>query len=131
MCCKWRYFDLNMSQLTAMSLLCLSVRSSVRPAFCPCAPFSVHLCFQLLLFISIQPLHEDWVRKVKFIPNLNSFVSCATTNETSIYIGDLDRKKTNCFFKIRKGIVCFDYDKETNVISKYYRQWKPYNLNFS
>lgn len=32
MCCKWSYFDLSMSQLTAMSLLCLSVRSSVRPS---------------------------------------------------------------------------------------------------
>ncbi|XP_071834643.1 cilia- and flagella-associated protein 337-like isoform X2 [Apostichopus japonicus] len=81
--------------------------------------------------MKFAPLHEDWVRKVKFIPNLNSFVSCATTNETSIYIGDLDRKKTNCFFKIRKGIVCFDYDKETNVIitggmDRSVRMWNPY-----
>ncbi|KAJ8045382.1 WD repeat-containing protein on Y chromosome [Holothuria leucospilota] len=81
--------------------------------------------------MKFAPLHEDWVRKVRYIPNLNSFVSCATTNETSIYIGDLDRKKTTSFFKIRKGIVCFDYDKETNCIvtggmDRSVRVWNPY-----
>ncbi|XP_022093005.1 WD repeat-containing protein on Y chromosome-like isoform X2 [Acanthaster planci] len=81
--------------------------------------------------MKFSPLHEDWVRKVKYCSNLNSFISCATTNESSIYIGDLGRKKSGSFFKIRKGILCFDYCKETNVIvtggmDRSVRTWNPY-----
>ncbi|XP_041468554.1 WD repeat-containing protein on Y chromosome-like isoform X2 [Lytechinus variegatus] len=81
--------------------------------------------------LKFSPLHEDWVRKVKYCCNLNSFVSCATTNDTSIFIGDLDRKKSGSFFKIRKGILCFDYDKDSNVIvtggmDRSVRTWNPY-----
>ncbi|XP_033640138.1 WD repeat-containing protein on Y chromosome-like [Asterias rubens] len=81
--------------------------------------------------MKFAPLHEDWVRKVKYCSNLNSFISCATTNDSSIYIGDLGRKKSGSFFKIRKGILCFDYCKETNVIvtggmDRSVRTWNPY-----
>ncbi|XP_038078621.1 WD repeat-containing protein on Y chromosome-like isoform X2 [Patiria miniata] len=81
--------------------------------------------------MKFSPLHEDWVRKVKYCSNLNSFISCATTNESSIYIGDLSRKKSGSFFKIRKGILCFDYCKETNMIvtggmDRSVRTWNPY-----
>ncbi|XP_071485402.1 WD repeat-containing protein on Y chromosome-like [Diadema antillarum] len=81
--------------------------------------------------LKFSPLHEDWVRKVKYCCNLNSFVSCATTNDTSIFIGDLERKKSGSFFKIRKGILCFDYDKDSNVIvtggmDRSVRTWNPY-----
>ncbi|XP_030855252.1 WD repeat-containing protein on Y chromosome isoform X3 [Strongylocentrotus purpuratus] len=81
--------------------------------------------------LKFSPLHEDWVRKVKYCCNLNSFVSCATTNDTSMFIGDLDRKKSGSFFKIRKGILCFDYDKDSNVIvtggmDRSVRTWNPY-----
>ncbi|XP_068720558.1 cilia- and flagella-associated protein 337-like [Montipora capricornis] len=76
-------------------------------------------------------LHEDWVRKVKYYPSLQSFISCATASNTSMYLGNVDRKKTNSVFRIRKGISSFDYCKEWNVIvtggvDHYVRLWNPY-----
>eukprot|EP00795_Rhopilema_esculentum_P000823 gene823-10565_t len=81
--------------------------------------------------ISLPGLHDDWVRKVKFIPNLQCFLSCTRTNNTSLYLGDLQRKKMNSYFRVRKGIYAFDYDKDNNVIvtggpDRIIRLWNPY-----
>ncbi|EDO38985.1 predicted protein [Nematostella vectensis] len=65
-----------------------------------------------------QGLHNDWVRKVKYYPTLQCFISCATSSENSMYLGDVDRKKTCSMFRTRKGITSFDYCKEWNVIGK-------------
>ena len=81
--------------------------------------------------VMFNNLHDDWVRKVKYIPNLQCFISCANTSQTSLFLGDLQRKKMKSFFRIRKGIYSFDYDKENNVIvtgglDRYVRLWNPY-----
>ncbi|XP_033123331.1 WD repeat-containing protein on Y chromosome-like isoform X2 [Anneissia japonica] len=81
--------------------------------------------------VRFSPLHDDWVRKVKYCDNLHSFVSCATTNDTSLYIGDLEGKKSGSFFKLRKGVLCFDYCKDNNIIvtggmDRAVRIWNPY-----
>ncbi|XP_067040016.1 cilia- and flagella-associated protein 337-like [Acropora muricata] len=81
--------------------------------------------------IQFKGLHEDWVRKVKYYPSLQSFISCATASNTSMYLGDVGRKKTGSVFRIRKGISSFDYCKEWNVIvtggvDHYVRLWNPY-----
>ncbi|XP_070571095.1 WD repeat-containing protein on Y chromosome-like [Ptychodera flava] len=76
-------------------------------------------------------VHEDWVRKVQYCHNLHSVISCATTSENSMFIGDVERKKTGSVFKIRKGLQCFEYSKEWNVIvtggmDRTVRLWNPY-----
>ena len=76
-------------------------------------------------------LHEDWVKKVKYYPSLQCFISCATTNEKSLYIGDMDRKRMSSYIRIRKGVLCFDYCSTWNVIvtggiDHYVRLWNPY-----
>ncbi|RMX44515.1 hypothetical protein pdam_00006041, partial [Pocillopora damicornis] len=76
-------------------------------------------------------LHEDWIRKVRYYPSLQCFISCATASNTSMYLGDVERKKTSSMFRIRKGITSFDYCKEWNVIvtgghDHYVRLWNPY-----
>ncbi|XP_071962420.1 WD repeat-containing protein on Y chromosome-like [Antedon mediterranea] len=81
--------------------------------------------------IRCSSLHDDWVRKVKYCDNLHSFVSCSTTNDTSLYIGPLEGKKSGSFFKLRKGVLCFDYCKENNIIvtggmDRAVRIWNPY-----
>lgn len=81
--------------------------------------------------VMFRNLHDDWVRKVKYIPNLHCFLSCANTSQTSLFLGDLQSKKMKSYFKIRKGIYTFDYDKENNIIvtgglDRYIRLWNPY-----
>ncbi|XP_077992887.1 cilia- and flagella-associated protein 337-like [Glandiceps talaboti] len=76
-------------------------------------------------------VHEDWVRKVQYCPNLQSVISCATTSENSMFTGSVDRKKTGSIFRIRKGLQCFEYSKEWNVIvtggmDRTVRFWNPY-----
>ncbi|KAL9972869.1 hypothetical protein ACROYT_G019251 [Oculina patagonica] len=84
-----------------------------------------------LKLFQFNGLHEDWIRKVKYYPSLQCFISCATASNTSMYLGDIDRKKTSSVFRIRKGITSFDYCKEWNVIvtggvDHYVRLWNPY-----
>ena len=79
-------------------------------------------------------LHDDWVRKVKYVPNLQCFISCTNTSQTSLFCGDLHSKKMKSYFKIPKGVYSFDYDKENNIIvtgglDRYIRLWNPYVTN--
>ncbi|XP_077864869.1 WD repeat-containing protein on Y chromosome-like [Saccoglossus kowalevskii] len=76
-------------------------------------------------------IHEDWVRKVRYCHNLHSVVSCATTTDASLFIGDVERKRVGGIFRIRKGLPCFEYSNEHNVIvtggmDRTVRIWNPY-----
>lgn len=76
-------------------------------------------------------LHDDWVKKVKYYPSLQCFISCATTSEKSLYVGDAMRKRISSYINIRKGVLCFDYCSTWNVIvtggiDHYVRLWNPY-----
>ena len=76
-------------------------------------------------------LHDDWVKKVKYYPSLQCFISCATTSEKSLYVGDALRKRISSYINIRKGVLCFDYCSTWNVIvtggiDHYVRLWNPY-----
>ena len=76
-------------------------------------------------------LHDDWVKKVKYYPSLQCFISCATTGEKSLYVGDALRKRISSYINIRKGVLCFDYCSTWNVIvtggiDHYVRLWNPY-----
>eukprot|EP00794_Sanderia_malayensis_P007565 gene7565-8403_t len=84
--------------------------------------------------VNLKSLHGDWVKKVKYIPNLHSFISCSSTCTTSLYLGDINRKKMKSYFKVKKGVYTFDYDKDNNVIitggpDRIIRLWNPYVTN--
>ncbi|XP_074662765.1 cilia- and flagella-associated protein 337-like [Tubulanus polymorphus] len=76
-------------------------------------------------------LHDDWVSQVKYFPTLDSFISCSVSSTNSMYLGDFEQKKSSSYFSVKKGILCFDYSKITNIIvtggvDHLVRLWNPY-----
>jgi hypothetical protein len=60
--------------------------------------------------ISFCHLHYDWIVQIKWINDLDLFVSCALTSKRSLFIGDLN-KKTEKYAVVKKGFGVFDYCK--------------------
>ncbi|KAH6585718.1 hypothetical protein BASA50_001053 [Batrachochytrium salamandrivorans] len=80
-----------------------------------------------------RKIHEDWVLKVQYYPEMNSFVSCAVENNKSLVIGDLERK-TLRHIRIMKGIRCFEFCRRPSFLvtggrDKIIRLWNPYVLS--
>ncbi|XP_037083590.1 WD repeat-containing protein on Y chromosome-like [Pollicipes pollicipes] len=63
-----------------------------------------------------RPLHREWVKQVKYVPELAGFISCALSNEVSMVIAETAGTKANFIFSTRRGITCFDYDNVQGVI---------------
>ena len=38
----------------------------------------------------IQSIHRDWTKKVMYVPNSDSFISCSMDQDTSLYFGETD-----------------------------------------
>jgi hypothetical protein len=55
-------------------------------------------------------LHEDWIAHIKWIDDLDLFVSCTHTSKRSLFIGDLSRK-TEKYAAVKKGFGVLDYCK--------------------
>ncbi|CAF3133584.1 unnamed protein product [Rotaria sp. Silwood2] len=66
-----------------------------------------YLTVSILCFCN---LHNDWIVQVKWIDDLDLFVSCALTSTRSLYIGDLN-KKMEKYAVAKKGFAVFDYCK--------------------
>jgi hypothetical protein len=64
--------------------------------------------YSTVSIISFCNLHYDWIVQVKWINDLDLFVSCALTSIRSLYIGDL-HKKTEKYAIAKKGFGVFDY----------------------
>ncbi|CAF3722601.1 unnamed protein product, partial [Rotaria sp. Silwood1] len=60
--------------------------------------------------ISFCNLHNDWIVQIKWIDDLDFFVSCALTSTRNLYIGDLN-KKMEKYAVTKKGFAVFDYCK--------------------
>ncbi len=60
--------------------------------------------------ISFYHLHYDWIVQIKWINDLDLFVSCALTSKKSLFIGDLN-KKTERYAIANKGFGVLDYCK--------------------
>ena len=55
-------------------------------------------------------LHDDGIVQIKWIDDLDLFVSCTLTSKRSLFIGDLN-KKTEKYAAIKKGFAVLDYCK--------------------
>lgn len=87
----------------------------------------VHRHINVIIF---RNLHDDWVRHVQYIPNLDCLMSCSSSSQ-SLFLGDLHGKKMRSYFKVRKGVYCCNYNKDNNVIvtgglDRNIRLWNPY-----
>ncbi|KAL2911515.1 hypothetical protein HK105_209004 [Polyrhizophydium stewartii] len=80
-----------------------------------------------------RKIHDDWVLRVQYYPEMNAFVSCAMETAKSLVIGDLERK-TLRHISIPKGIKCFEFCKRPSFLvtggrDKIIRLWNPYVLS--
>lgn len=59
--------------------------------------------------------HADWVLRIMFNSEFNSWISCSPDKDRSLVIGDMDRRSTR-FASIGKGAVAFDVCKRPSFI---------------
>lgn len=76
-------------------------------------------------------IHRDWVSQVKFLPDLQCYISCDGSSDKSVYMGDLLNKKANYYFQVHKGVLCFDYCSRNVILvtggqDHSVRIWNPY-----
>ena len=79
----------------------------------------------------LQGLHDDFVRQIRYYRDLECFVSCCRSSETSMYMGDPTGFRDNQYYLVPKGINCFEYSSQMNVIvtggyDAIVRVWNPY-----
>ncbi|XP_065844948.1 cilia- and flagella-associated protein 337-like isoform X2 [Oscarella lobularis] len=81
--------------------------------------------------ITLQ-VHTDWVRRVRYVPENNSFMSCSGSSVNSLVIRDVEKKRKPYVFRLRKGACCFDYSRAWNMIATgsvnhIVRLWNPFS----
>lgn len=95
-------------------------------------------------FVTIEPnklsyaiqrrkLHDEWVIKIKYFPQLEMFGSCSSSSSFSFILGSIERVFDNSPVRelgVPKGVNCFDYCTKANVIitagaDKVIRVWHP------
>ena len=79
-------------------------------------------------------VHEDWVGKVQYLPEIDCFLSSCSSPHTALFFGDFHGKKTQVYFKVNKGVLSFDYSYSLNIIvtggmDYMLRVWNPYVNN--
>ncbi|KAI4873765.1 hypothetical protein NFI96_010621 [Prochilodus magdalenae] len=95
----------------------------------------LYLCFTVAL-------HDDWCQQVRFLPELNAVATCCTSDHTAMVLTTIPHshkaKVHKSTFQVRKGILCFDYSPELNILvnmlshavtggfDRIVRIWNPY-----
>ncbi|XP_025035806.2 EF-hand calcium-binding domain-containing protein 8 [Pelodiscus sinensis] len=86
----------------------------------------------------VPALHADWCQQIKFIPQLNLVASCSATDKSAIVLTSLPLhimgKPQSSMIVLRKGVLCFDYSPEMNVLvtgglDPLVRIWNPFVTN--
>ncbi|KAJ3016984.1 WD40 repeat domain 95 [Thoreauomyces humboldtii] len=82
---------------------------------------------------SRRKIHNDWVVRVQYYPEINAFISCAPESVRSLIIGDLERKSIR-YVNVPKGIKCFEFCRRPSFLvtggrDKIIRLWNPYVLS--
>ncbi|XP_077192202.1 EF-hand calcium-binding domain-containing protein 8 isoform X2 [Paroedura picta] len=84
---------------------------------------------------TVSALHEDWCHQIMFIPQLNLVASCTPANNTAMALTSLPihnvGKTQSAVIVLKKGILCFDYSSEMNILvtggyDPLIRIWNPY-----
>eukprot|EP00063_Salmo_salar_P016878 XP_013991713.1 PREDICTED: WD repeat-containing protein 64-like [Salmo salar] len=92
---------------------------------------SSFLCFRV-------PSHNDWIHQIRYIPELNAIATCCAADQTSMILTTLPHSRKckiqTALFHRQKGILCFDYSPELNVLvtgcfDRVVRVWNPYLTN--
>lgn len=81
-----------------------------------------------------RKVHDDWVLKIKYFPELHCFASCSPSSRSSFVLEEIDRLYDNGElrgFSIPKGVNAFDYCAKANIIAtggvdKVIRVWHPH-----
>lgn len=80
-----------------------------------------------------RKIHQQWVLKVQYYREMNSFVSCSLDDDRSLVMGDLERKTLRCI-SIPKGIETFEFCRRPSYLitggrDRILRLWNPYVLS--
>lgn len=67
------------------------------------------------LHLHRKKCHNDWVTKITFNTEFNSWISCSPDREKSLVVGDMDRRSVR-FGSILKGVSTFDVCKRPSFI---------------
>ncbi|XP_046569407.1 WD repeat-containing protein on Y chromosome-like [Haliotis rubra] len=65
----------------------------------------------------LSNVHDDWVCKIQYVPELSCVLSCCQCSNTALFMGDFVKKKSPAYFKVMKGVLCFDYCPTHNIIA--------------
>lgn len=58
----------------------------------------------------------DWVRSLRYIPELDALVSVCCETTTAMAITSIQDMKSK-YFTVNKGIICFDYSTVSKAIT--------------
>lgn len=78
----------------------------------------------------VESCHPCTVIKINWIEHLKSVLSCSSTNQKSLFMGNFDNKN-NRYFSSEKGFTCFTYAKKLNMIvtggyDRLIKMWEPF-----
>ncbi|XP_070604832.1 EF-hand calcium-binding domain-containing protein 8 [Erythrolamprus reginae] len=87
---------------------------------------------------TVSAVHGDWCQQVMYIPQLNVVASCTPAEKSAMALTSLPLhnigKIQSALIVLRKGILCFDYSPEMNIVvtggyDPLIRIWNPYVTN--
>ena len=61
-------------------------------------------------------IHNDFVKQILYVPQLNGFMSACRDGKTALYMGDLEQRHHGDHFKVPGGVFTFDYSTSNNVV---------------
>ncbi|KAI8506660.1 hypothetical protein Bbelb_160870 [Branchiostoma belcheri] len=81
--------------------------------------------------VVLDSIHPEGIRQILYCPHNNVVLSSSGSHVSSVVMMDISRKKKTYVFKVSKGVECFDYNKQMNIIvtgssDHRVRLWNPY-----
>ncbi|XP_072043758.1 LOW QUALITY PROTEIN: cilia- and flagella-associated protein 337-like [Amphiura filiformis] len=91
----------------------------------------LHLHQRLVRHVVIPNIHGEMVRKVQYVPETDAILSSSGSYKTSLVHLDISGKRKTYVYKLSKGVECFDYSRDLNVLvtgslDHTVRVWNPY-----
>ncbi|XP_053098931.1 EF-hand calcium-binding domain-containing protein 8 isoform X2 [Hemicordylus capensis] len=84
---------------------------------------------------TVSALHGDWCQQIMYIPQLNVVASCTPAEKSAMALTSLPLhnigKTQSAVIVLRKGILCFDYSPDMNILvtggfEPLIQVWNPY-----